>query len=149
MRMTKILSLLLLLLLIGCASIKKTVTMGMAMGATGGAASGALIAQRMRGEAAIEMGIIGMIFGGLSGYFIHKGIGQEAERVRRQTLLNLATYGTAPTIDGENTPAVVPPMVESYDIKAKVEGKKLIGPHRVWMIREEARWRLDGKQNRQ
>ena len=140
MKMTKILPPLLLLSAVGCATIKKTVATGMAIGATGGAASGALIAQRMRGEAAIEMGIIGMIVGGLSGYFVHKGIEREGKRVRRQTLLNLTPHGAA-------APAVVPPAVESYDVKAKVEGKKLIGPHKVWMIREDARWRLNGGHN--
>ena len=77
----------------GCATVKKSMSLGMGIGMTGGAASGAMIAQRMKGRAAMEMGIITAILGGLSGYFIHQGMTKQREQVRRETLLNLESYG--------------------------------------------------------
>ena len=92
MKTTLILFTLLLVAVVGCSSMTKSISLGMGIGMAGGAASGALIAQR-KGKAAIEMGIIAAILGGLSGHFIHRGIEREGERVRRETLLNLESYG--------------------------------------------------------
>ena len=131
--------------LIGCASVKKSVTLGVLTGASAGGISGTMIAQRRQGEAAAIMGLIAALVGGASGFFIHKGIEKEGKRIRRQTLLNLQHYGAEP---GESTPTVTAPVVEEYEIQAKVEGQKLIGPHKVWKIREAARWRLDGRENK-
>ena len=135
--------------LASCASTKQALALGAITGASVGAASGALIARSNQGEAALTMGLVAALVGGISGFFIHQGISQEGERVRRQTLLGLEQYGTGATMEGRSAPTVTPPMVESYDVKAKVEGKKLIGPHRVWMIREKAKWRLNGNENQQ
>ena len=77
----------------GCATVRQTMSLGAGMGAAGGAASGALIARRMKGKAAIEMGVVMAILGGLSGHLIHKGIEAKGEKVRRKILFDLENYG--------------------------------------------------------
>ena len=63
--------------LIGCTSVKKSVTLGVLTGASAGGISGTMIAQRKRGEAALGMGLIAALMGGLSGFFIHQKIEKE------------------------------------------------------------------------
>jgi len=100
MKMTSILLTLTLAAATGCATMKRTVALGVGIGMAGGAASGALIAQRMRGEEAMEMGIVAAILGGLSAYFIHQEIDQRGEKVRWETLSNLESYGRPKQIKG-------------------------------------------------
>ena len=78
------------------ATRTEAVATGAAMGMVGGAASGAMIAQRMRGEAAIEASIVAAILGGLAAYLIHREVEKKSARVRRETLLNLKGYGMGP-----------------------------------------------------
>lgn len=132
----------------GCASLKRSVSFGVVSGAASGAASGALIAQKNKGDAAATMGIIGAILGGVSTYFTHRGIEKKAEQVRRETILNLERYEDAAAInEGKRLPKVVPPVVEQYEVGPKVKGKKFIGRHKVWVIREGAKWPLEDNDN--
>ena len=132
---------------IGCASIKKSITLGMVAGGTGGALSGGLIAQKRRGEAALTMGVIAALMGGASGYFIHRRIEKYGGKVRRETILNLESFSRGGMIPvSGNVPWPSPPKVEEYEIAPKVEGKKLIGGHKVWVIKE-AKWPLETEEN--
>ena len=124
-----------------CATSRKNLVTGAVLGGASGALSGALIAQRRKGEAALTMGLIFAFVGATGGFFADRAIKKESERVRRQTLFNIEQYGM-----GTGDPAVLSPAkVQEYDVEAKVEGEKLIGPHKVWMIRKGANWRLNGK----
>ena len=130
--------------LIGCASVKKSVTLGVLTGASAGGISGTMIAQRRQGEAAAIMGLITALVGGASGFFIHKGIEKEGKRIRRQTLLIFSIMGRSQ----EKVPRRSP-LQWWRSMRFKRRGvQKLIGPHKVWKIREAARWRLDGRENK-
>ena len=142
MKVLKIMFFLFSFFLIGCSSMKKTVTLGAITGGAGGALSGALIVQKRHGEAALTIGLIAALIGGASGFFINQEIEIEREKMRRQTLLNLKPYPSGVFSEGGSVPMIAPPVVEEYEVRAKVEGKKLIGPHRVWMIKEKSKWQL-------
>ena len=126
----------------GCATTKKTVSLGAIAGMTVGVTTGAIIAQHRQTEAALTLGVIAALVGATSGFFIHREFESERDRIRRQTLLNLEQYGFKGDLQSDQIPSVAPPEVEEYEVEAKVDGKKLIGPHKVWMIRKEAQWKL-------
>ena len=133
----------------GCATAKKAASLGTIAGMTAGVTTGAVIAHSRKTEAALTLGVIAALVGATSGYFIHREFENERERIRRKTLLNLEQYGFKGELGSEQIPSVIPPEVEEYEVGAKVDGKKLIGPHKVWMIRKEAQWKLDNPQTEQ
>ena len=128
-----------------CTSTKKSISDGAISELSLGAASGAFIASRKKGEVALTTGAIGA----LSSYFIHREFEKESEKVRRKALLNLEQYGFRGDFNGESKPVVTPPIIEQYDIEAKIQGKNLIGPHKVWKIKEGVRRQLEQRGQKQ
>ena len=75
------------------------------------------------------------LIGGMSGYFIHREIEQKGEQIRRETILNLESFSQNET----DSPWPIPSNVQGYEIAPKVEGKKLIGRHKIWVIKD-SKW---------
>lgn len=128
--------------LCSCASMSDSIMLGIGSGAAAGVAI-ANQGQKDSGSGAA----VGALVGGLSAYFIHKGIQNREERVRRETLLNLEKYDvSAPTKGGSVTiPTggghfLTKPVVDMEWMETQVQGDKLVEGHRVWRIVEKPKW---------
>lgn len=133
---------LLCLLTSSCSTIKDSLLMGVGSGAIGGATVGVLVGKKKK-DALIGMAVGALLVGGAS-YFIHKGLENRDQRVRKETLLNLERFDVlAPqaTLNNNNEagPALTMPVVESRWINPQNKGKKLVEGHREWVISEDAK----------
>ena len=59
---------------VGCASKKKSVTLGVTTGALTGALAGNYLAEKNRRRATLEGALVSGAIGGLAAYFIHKAL---------------------------------------------------------------------------
>ena len=77
----------------GCATVKESVMLGVAVGATSGALANDRLAKRNRKSAIIQGAALTGLLGGLSAYWIHKEIESREEKMRRKLLFDLDQWG--------------------------------------------------------
>ncbi len=129
------------LLLTGCSSVRKSVTLGVGSGIATGLLLGNGDSERARKGAAI-----GALIGGLGSYFIHKRLDKRDAKIRRETLFNLdkfGTYGRIKTSPSNNSSpfSLSPAQVEEEYIETHVQdGRRLIEGHRTWTISSDSQW---------
>jgi hypothetical protein len=130
------------LILSSCATMSDSLILG----ASSGAATGAIISNQTQGNSSTGAAV-GALIGGISAYFIHKGIEKRDEKVRRQTLLNLEKFdvstppkSAAPPIPTSGGHFLTKPVVDMDWIETQVQGDKLVEGHRVWKIVEKPKW---------
>lgn len=125
-------------------------TESLLLGLGTGAVGGVVISNQSGGGSSEKVGTgaaIGAAVGGLSAYFIHKGMEKRDERLRRETLLNLEKYDvSAPQRLSPTAPAhggghgLTKPVVDMEWVETKVEGDRLVEGHKVWRIIEKPKW---------
>jgi len=129
-------------LALGCSSMNKTILGSMGVGAT----AGALITQQHPRGKSIKSKSIGALAGalisGVVGFFIHKGAEKRDAKIRRETLFNLDKFdvSTPSGFGASSAHGITAPSIESEWVPTRVEGRKLIEGHKVWLITDEARW---------
>lgn len=129
-------------LTLGCSSLNKTVLGSMGVGA----AAGALITQQHPRGKSVKSKSIGALAGalisGVVGFFVHKGAERRDAKIRRDTLFNLDKFDvSAPSgLGASSAHGITAPSIESEWIPTRVEGRKLIEGHKVWLITDEAHW---------
>ena len=134
-----------LLLSSSCSSTRKSIALGLATGAGTGAAIGAMSSPH--GKGAMTGLAIGALVGGITSYFIDKGLKYRDQTVRRDTLFNLEKHGVfgseISSRPKSSTPyGVTPAVVDEQYVETHVQdGTKLIEGHKIWTIQENAHWR--------
>ena len=127
----------------GCSTLNKSVMTGVGIGGAAGAVVGSNTSGgKNKSKSAAIGAVTGAVISGIAGYFIHKGIEKRDEDVRRETLFNLDKYDVS-TPSGFRTSSahgLTAPRIESEWVPTRVEGKRLIEGHKIWVISDEARW---------
>lgn len=131
----------------GCASMKKSIALGAGSGAATGAASGALIGREDKGKAALTGALFGGLLGGVASFFIHKGVEDRDEKVRKQTLFNLDQYGVsgAPAKIHGDVPGITFPVENEEQIPTHRKGNRVIEQHRIWTLSDNAKFKGESK----
>lgn len=131
------------LVLSSCATMSDSLILGIGSGA----AVGAGVIRQSEDGRADNGALVGAVIGGISAYFIHKGIEKRDEKTRRETLLNLEKYDVSTpnktnpsTMPAGNGHYLTKPVVDMEWIETQVQGDKLVEGHRVWKILEKPRW---------
>ena len=129
--------------LMGCATMKQSLLLGVATGAT----TGALInhsVDRDNPSAATNGAIGGAVVGLAASYFIHDGLESRDAKVRRETLLNLDKFNVShPPVDSgasDDDYYVTSPKVETQCFDSDVRGNKLIEAHCESVIVDRPEW---------
>ena len=82
-------------LISGCATTTKSTLLGFGVGASLGAANGALVGKHNSEQAILTSAIFIGVVGGLVGYFGHEVLEERDADVRKETLFNLEKYGVS------------------------------------------------------
>ena len=117
--------------IVGCATMKESLMLGVGTGAVTGAAAG-LVVGKEKSQAALTGAAIGALVGGVASYFIHDGIESRDAKVRRETLFNLEKFSVlrpASLEKAEDDYIVDQSKVETQCFDTEVHGSKLIEAH--------------------
>ena len=130
------------LLAAGCSTMNKSLLTGMGAGAVSGAVVGSNMTKNDRRKGAATGALVGIVLGGITSYFIHKEVEKREQKARRETLFNLDKFdvNTPPGFHPSTAHGLTQPKIESDWVPTRVEGKKLIEGHKVWVITDEPRW---------
>lgn len=115
----------------GCATMKESILTGVATGAVTGLMLGPAI-DRGAPDARVGGALIGAAVGGITGYFIHKGLDDRDANVRKETLFNLDKYNVSrPNGNGgmDYDYGIAAPSVETQCYDTEVKGDKLVQAH--------------------
>lgn len=105
-----------------------------------------MIGNQSAGSKTNKSTMIGMVTGalisGVASYFLHKGVEKRDAKVRRDTLFNLDRNDVSvPSGFGfSSAHGISAPKVESEWVPTRVQGKKLIEGHKVWLITDDVKW---------
>jgi hypothetical protein len=112
----------------GCATMRDSVFTGIGTGAVAGLALGPAASKAP--DAMLGGALIGAAVGGISAYFIHKGLDDRDAKVRKDTLFNLDKYNVSrPSSGGDYEYGIAPPGVETECFDTEIRGDKLIQAH--------------------
>jgi hypothetical protein len=129
------------ILLMGCTTMKESLLLG---GVTGAATGAAINNSIDRGNpiAATNGALAGVVVGLAASYFIHDGLEKRDSRVRRETLLNLDKFNVShPAVpETEGDFYVTDPKVETQCFDSDVRGNKLIEAHCESVIVDRPEW---------
>jgi hypothetical protein len=133
--------------LLGCASTKKSISLGLATGGVTGAILGSTMSKD-HDKGAMTGLAIGAIIGAIASYFIDDELQKRDQDTRRDTLFNLEKHGVfgSSTTQGYAPQSNYPyglssPVVDEQFIDTHVkDGTKLIEGHRTWVIQEGSKW---------
>ncbi len=130
-----------LLVATGCSTMRDSLIVGTTTGMATGAAAGAALSKNNKNQGALKGALITGAIGGIASYFIHKGLKKRDSKVRKDTLFNLEKFGVGGVPQNfSNNPYLTKPAIDSQWVDTRVEGKKLIEGHRVWVITEDSKW---------
>lgn len=124
---------------------------GVGIGAGAGAVIGSKSNKSNSSKGRAIGALTGALFSGIVGYFVHKRIEKRDAKIRRQTLFNLDKHDVSrPQGFGfSSAHGVTAPKIESEWVPTRVEGKKLIEGHKVWLITDDIKWVPNsGRQNK-
>jgi hypothetical protein len=120
------------LLLCRCASIEKSVGLGVGIGAASGIAASQMAHYNTKGH--VVLGIGGAIIGGAIAALLHKN---QPETPASLPVTNIMKNNQPPLADAEKDVLLVPD---------KIEGDLFVEKHRIWSIKKPSRWELrDGE----
>ena len=116
--------------------------MSAGVGGTAGAVIGSKITGKNKKKSTIAGALIGAAVSGLAGFIFHRSVEKKEDKIRRETLFNLDRFDVStPQGFGFSTAhGVTAPKIESEWIPTRVQGKKLIEGHKVWLITDETKW---------
>lgn len=113
----------------GCASTKESILTGVAAGAVTGLVLGPAI-DRTSPDAKAGGALIGAAIGGITGYFIHKGLDERDAKTRKETLFNLDKYNVSrPSGSVDYDYGLATPNVETECYETEIKGNKLVQAH--------------------
>ena len=128
----------------GCASMPKSITLGVGTGAALGTAGGFIYEDENKKQNATKGAMVGAAVGGITSYLLHKGVKKREARIRRDTIFNLDRHGvsTPPGFKVNRNHDLSLPIVESEIVDERIskDGKHLIESHRVWKVKEDSRF---------
>ncbi|MBS1983282.1 MAG: hypothetical protein JST16_03845 [Bdellovibrionales bacterium] len=123
----------------GCSSMGESVGVGVGSGAAAGAVFGAASASRNRGEGALIGAGVGALVGGVTSYFIHKGLESRDASTRKETLFGLERFGVSSIPKNNSTvPSVSFQVMEEQKIETHRQGNKIIEGHRIWVLSDDS-----------
>jgi hypothetical protein len=116
--------------------------MSAGVGGSAGAVIGSKIPGKNKKKSTIVGALVGAAVSGLAGYLFHRSVEKREDKIRRDTLFNLDRFDVStPQGFGFSTAhGVTAPKIESEWIPTRVQGKKLIEGHKVWLITDETKW---------
>jgi hypothetical protein len=127
------------LFLNGCATANKSIGLGGAIGAGGGATLGGIVDPGKNGEYRTRNVIVGAALGGIAGMFTGSVIHDNTEKEKREAFLK--GQALAPLHEAGAMPAFTPARVESQWIEAHPVGtNRWVDGHFEYLIAEPARW---------
>ncbi len=128
--------------MMGCATMKESLMLGVGTGAATGAVAG-LVVGRQQSQAALTGAAIGAVVGGVASYFIHDSIESRDSKVRRETLFNLEKFSVSrpgALEKAEDDYIVDQSKVETQCFDTEVHGSKLIEAHCESVIVGSPEW---------
>ena len=139
--------------LVGCASMERSVVLGVGTGAAMGTGVGLAMGGRHKTEATLISAGVGALVGGFSAYLIHGQLDKRDDGVRRNTLFNLENHGITRLNSGRVDLSDVgglltSPEVEENWVETHTDGPKLIEGHREWTLLGSSQWNLSRKPDR-
>ena len=120
------------LFLIGCATARDSMILGISMGAAAGGGMGNLSTAHSAQGTAIGA-LIGAGIGAAFGYLGHK------EFLLKRQPPHTVSNGT----DNPKTPRVTEPRYRSIWVPDKIEGERYIQGHRVFILEDTGKWTID------
>jgi len=123
------------LLLCRCASIEKSVGLGVGIGAASGIATSQMAHYNTKGH--VVLGIGGALIGGAIAALLHKG---QPEVPVSVPLTNVMKGSQPPLADAERDVILVPD---------KIEGDHFVEKHKIWTIKKPSRWQLRDGQSKE
>lgn len=133
----KIVMLMSLAAISGCATQNKSVGAGAGIGALGGAAIGGIADPGRNGEYRTRNVIVGAALGGMAGAVTGSLLHKHMEEERAKAFE--AGKKSPPVSDG-TSPKLTEPKIEARFIEGKAQGNRYIGPHWEYILVEPARW---------
>ena len=110
-----------------CATVKESIMTGVVSGAVAGLVLGPVI-DRSSPDAKVGGALIGAAVGGISAYFIHKGLDDRDAKTRKETLFNLDKFNVSrPNTNLDYDYGVATPGVETECFETEVKGDKCTG----------------------
>lgn len=136
--------------LVGCASMERSVMLGIGTGAALGTGAGLAFGGRHNPDATLITAGVSALVGGISAYLIHGQLEKRDDGIRRNTLFNLENHGITRTNSGRVDLSDVggflnSPEVEENWIETHTDGPKLIEGHREWVLLGNTSWDLGRK----
>jgi hypothetical protein len=135
---TKSLLIATLLTLTGCASENKSVGIGAAIGALGGAAIGGIADPGKHGEYRTRNVVVGAtlgtMMGAVSGSLFHKHLNEERAKAFE------SGKKSPPSLSDGTPPKLSDPKIEARFIEGRPQGNRFVGPHWEYILVEPARW---------
>lgn len=139
--------------LLGCSSMEKSVSLGVASGAAAGTGFGLAIGGEDRTKSTLISAGVGALLGGITSYVIHGSLDKRDDTVRRDTLFNLESHGITRAKATRAKLSDVGEMITSPDVDedwvdTHTDGQRLIEGHRIWTITNGSMWDLNRKPER-
>ena len=129
----------------GCATMRDSVILGAGSGMASGIAVGAIASSGHRGSGALIGGAIGAAVGGITAYFVHKGLDDHDSKVRKETLFGLENFGVSEVPrQGSAVPAISFPVREEQVVETHREGNKVIEHHHIWYLGDDSNLQYTG-----
>ena len=123
-------------------TLLSSASVGAGVGATVGNVTGNRFSLENRMRTTAIGALTGAVISGAMGYFIHKLREKRDVKIRRQTLFDLDKYDVSMPKGFETSSyhGLTIPKVQSEWVPTRVEGKKLIEGHKIFLITDEAQW---------
>ena len=136
-------ALILIFILTGCATQSRSVGLGGAIGAAGGALLGGIASPGKNGEMRTRNIIVGSAVGGMAGMMTASILHENGEAKTKEAYLEGQKSGAAKShASYSNAPSLKNPTVESRWVEGRAYGNKYIEGHYEYIIVEPTRWDL-------
>lgn len=143
-KLRKVVAGMMVVMLSGCATLRDSLIVGGVSGATSGALVGTAIHQENNGSGALIGAAVGLAVGGISSYFIHKGLENRDSHVRKDTLFGLEKFGVSDVPSrSSSVPAISFNVIEEQKIETHRTGNKVTEAHRVWILSDDSNVHYD------